>query len=195
MARTPAVLREAAADDAEALVEIWGGVLRRVDHEQQLADVRRIVADAAEDPGSRIVVAECEGAVAGAAYLRITTMTPINLEPVVLTLSPHVLPDHRRRGVWRALMDAGVAWAEENGIAHVATAAVSGARDANRFMARLALAPQALLRVAPTSAVRAKLTPQPVRRGNRQVSQVLAARRSQRQRPSGIPSRSGPVLG
>jgi hypothetical protein len=65
----------------------------------------------------------------------------------------------------------------------VATAAASGSRDANRFMARLSLGPQAVLRIATTHAVRAKLTAQrpPVQRaGGRQLTQVLAARRSMR---------------
>ena len=57
-----------------------------------------------------------------------------------------VVTDHRRRGVGKALVEAAVTWAEELGIGHVATAAASGSREANRFMARLALGPQAVLR-------------------------------------------------
>ncbi len=53
-----------------------------------------------------------------------------------------------------------MAFAEERGIAHIATAAVSGSRDANRFMARLALGPHAILRLAPTAMVQAKLDAQ-----------------------------------
>lgn len=181
--RNAVVLREAVTADAEVLVAVWAGVLRRGEPGQQVDDVRRVIADAAADPDSRLVVAEFDGQVAGAVYLRASTVSPINLEPVVLTLSPHVLPDHRRRGVGRALMDAAVSWAEERGIGHMATATASGARDANRFMARLAMAPQAVLRVAPTSAVRSKVSPSG--RANRQLTQVLAARRSQRQRGNG----------
>jgi GNAT superfamily N-acetyltransferase len=84
----------------------------------------------------------------------------------------------RRRGIGRALMDAAVTWAEELGIGHVATAALPGSREANRFMARLALGPQAVLRIAPTPAVRAMLTTR--NPGARQVTQVLAVRRSLR---------------
>ena len=39
-------------------------------------------------------------------------------------------------------MEAAVSYAEELGIGYVATAASSGSRDANRFMARLALGPR-----------------------------------------------------
>ena len=87
-------------------------------------------------------------------------MTPLNLEPVVQTISPHVFPEFRRHGVGRALMEASVAFAEEIGIAHVATAVVAGSRDANRFMARLALGPYALLRVASVHALKTKLASQ-----------------------------------
>ena len=84
---------------------------------------------------------------------------------------------------------AGFQWFEalpfvrELGIGHVGTAAVAGSRDANRFMARLALGPYAVLRVATTHAVRSKLTShrRPAHAtGGRQLTQVLAARRSLR---------------
>ena len=64
-------------------------------------------------------------------------------------------------------------------MACVATAA--GVRDANRFMARIALGPYAVLRVAPHHAVRRASPPGPGwSRGTsgRQRTQVLAARRS-----------------
>jgi hypothetical protein len=76
------------------------------------------------------------------------------------------------------LVEAAVTWAEELGIGHVATAAASGSREANRFMARLALGPQAVLRMAPTPAVRAKLCGRYP--AGRQVTQVLAVRRTLR---------------
>ena len=85
--------------------------------------------------------------------------------------------------VGAALMEAAVTWAEEHGVTHVATAAVSGARDANRFMARLALGPYATLRLATTHAVRSRLSAGRRSATNgtpRQVTQVLAARRSLR---------------
>jgi GNAT superfamily N-acetyltransferase len=89
-----------------------------------------------------------------------------------------VVPDFRRRGVGKALVESAVTWAEELGIGHVATAASSGSREANRFMARLALGPRAVLRMAPTPAVRAKLAAR--HPAARQVTQVLAVRRSLR---------------
>ena len=97
-------------------------------------------------------------------------------------ISPHVFPQFRRRGIGQALMECAVAFAEEIGIGHVTTAASSGSRDANRFMARLALGPHATLRRRADAAVRAKLTAQLPATGRptngRHLTRVLAARRS-----------------
>jgi ribosomal protein S18 acetylase RimI-like enzyme len=184
--RTQVSLREASPDDAPVLAEIWSEVLRRADHDDRIADLEAIIARSAPVDHEQIVVAEYDGEVAGAVYLRVSTLSPLNLEPVAQAISPHVLPAFRRRGIGRALMGAAVTFAEERGIAHLATAAVSGSRDANRFMARLALGPHAILRLAPTAMVQAKLDAQAPsgatarRSGGRQLTHVLAARRSTR---------------
>jgi predicted N-acetyltransferase YhbS len=196
MMRSLVSLRSALPSDAPVLAELWADVLRRADPDEQVADLVKVIEAAAESSADRLVVAEYDGEVAGAVHLRRTTMSPINLEPLVQAISPHVFPQFRRRGVGRALMEAAVSYAEELGISHVATAAASGSRDANRFMARLALGPQAVLRVAATHVVRAKLTAQrPVvtGTGGRHLTQVLAARRSMRR--SGHPPPLGDVRG
>jgi predicted N-acetyltransferase YhbS len=183
MMRSLVSLRAALPSDAPLLAELWADVLRRAEHPERVADLLKVIETAAESPVDRLVVAEYDGEVAGAVHLRCTTMSPINLEPLVLAIAPHVFPQFRRRGVGRALMETAVSYAEELGVAHVATAAASGSRDANRFMARLALGPQAVFRVAATHLVRAKLTAQrPAVAGSRgrHLSQVLAARRSMR---------------
>lgn len=184
MMRSLVSLRDARPQDAEDLARLWSDVMRRADHREQVADLASTIERVDPLLTERLVVAEYDGQFAGAVHLRATTISPINLEPVVQTISPHVLPPFRRHGVGRALMESAVAFAEEQGIAHVATAASSSSRDANRFMARLALGPHAVLRVGPTLAVKSKLTAQrPVvagRHGGRQLTQVLAARRSLR---------------
>lgn len=185
MSRTPVILRAAVPEDAAALAEVWSDVIRRSAPEDQVADMASVIEAASASPDQRIVVAEYDGRLAGAVHLECTTMTAINLEPVVRALSPHVLPDYRRHGIGTALMEAAVSWAEELGVAHLATGAASGSRDANRFMARIALGPYAVLRVAPTHSVRSRLAAhlRPAVAGNgRQLTQVLAARRSLRRR-------------
>ena len=189
MSRTPVTVRVAGEADVAPLRELWGDILRRGALDEQLADVANILstADARED--QCVVVAEVDGEVAGAVYLEATTFTPLNLVPAVLAVSPHVFPQFRRKGVGSALMEAACRFAEQHGIGHVQTAAAAEARDANRFMARLSFTPQATLRAATTTAVRARL-PQ-----SRQVTQaatsrqridrVLAARRIRRERVPG----------
>ncbi len=183
MSRSQVALRDATPEDVRELVGLWADLMRRPVTGTPEDDMTGIVALAAASETDRIVVAEYDGELAGAVYLRIGVLSPINLDPVVQAISPHVHPRFRRRGIGRALMEAAVQHAEERGIGHVAGASLSSSRDAHRFLARMALAPQAVLRVAPTHVVRAKLT------GRRPASsvvhrqplgQVLAQRRSLR---------------
>ncbi|WP_238383361.1 MULTISPECIES: GNAT family N-acetyltransferase [unclassified Nocardioides] len=181
----------AVPEDAPALADLWADVLRRTGPEDQVADLEVLLKRLESCPDQRIVLAEYDGEFAGAVHLEATTMSALNLEPVVRALSPHVLPRFQRHGIGSALMDAGVTWAEELGINHVATAAAAGSRDANRFMARIALGPYAVLRVATTHAVRTRLSAhrRPAQSsGGRQLTQVLAARRSMRRSRAGADS-------
>jgi hypothetical protein len=119
-------------------------------------------------------------------------MTPLNLEPTVQALAPSVTPSYRGKGIGSALMEAAVLWAEDLGISHLTTAAASSSRSGNRFMARLSLGPQAVLRMSTTPLVRAKLAalqPSSARNtdrmaGRRHLGQVLAARRALSRRTS-----------
>lgn len=180
MGRTTVQVRAATADDVSVLREVWTDVLRRGTAAEQEADVLGVIATCAEREDRCVAVAEIDGRVAGAVFLMATTLTPLNLEPTMMAVSPHVLPEFRRRGVGTALMDAATRFAETQGFGTVATAATANSRDANRFMARLSLTPQATLRAASTSAVRAKLSARRSttrNRGSRQIDKVLAARR------------------
>jgi GNAT superfamily N-acetyltransferase len=190
MTRHLVSLRSAVPEDADQLADLWSDVLRRVGRDEQVSDLRSIIERVEPLHDERLVVAEYDGQLAGAVHLRAATITPLNLEPVVQTISPHVFPEFRRHGVGRALMETSVAFAEELGIGHVATAVVAGSRDANRFMARLALGPYAVLRVASVHALKTKLTAQrpPARNNGRHLTQVLAARRSQRKTQAPTPS-------
>lgn len=183
MGRSLVTMRIAELSDAPALAELWSDAMRRADVRDHIGDLELIIKAASASPEQRVVVAEHDGALAGAVLLRVGTLTGLNLEPAVQAISPHVLPQFRRRGIGQALMECAVEFAEEIGVAHITTAASSGSRDANRFMARLALGPQSTQRVAPVHAVRAKLTarhPVAATTSGRQLTRVLAARRSMR---------------
>jgi GNAT superfamily N-acetyltransferase len=177
MSRSLLSLRDATLADAERLAELWQPFLRR-GADEQLHDLATAIEQLDDHPGERLVVAEHDGEFAGAAFLKATTYSPVNPEPVLVMHNAAVVPDYRRRGVGKALIEAAVTWAEELGIGLVGTPTTSGSREANRFMARLAMAPQTVLRMGPTPAVRAKLAARTP--GARQVTQVLAVRRSLR---------------
>ena len=183
--RSLVTLREAVVGDALFLLEIWRDSLRRADRQEQLADLEIVIKTASTSAEQRLVIAEYDGEPVGAVFLKATTMSPIDLEPVVQTLSPHVLPSARRKGIGRALMEEAVTFADELGVGHVMTAAASTSRDGNRFLARIGFGAHATLRVAPTPMLRAKLTSR-LTAGQRAVAnrghlgQVLAARRSMR---------------
>jgi GNAT superfamily N-acetyltransferase len=201
MSRSLVSLRCAELEDAAVLADLWADSLRRADHQDHVADLEMIIKAAAESPEQKLVVAEYDGNFAGAVFVRVTTLSPLNLDPCVQAISPHVFPKYRRHGVGRTLMECAVSFAEELGISHVSTAASSSSRDGNRFMARLALGPQAVFRVASTHAVRAKLNAQRPAfdrvAGGRHLTQVLAARRSQRraQAPTTVPGPELPLEG
>ena len=184
-------LREAHVGDTAFLVGLWHAHLRQADIAEQAADVELIIKTAADSPEQRLLVAEYDGERAGAVFLKATTYGPLNLEPTVQVFAPQVDGCYQRRGVGHALMDAAVTFAEDLGIGHVASAAMSGSRDGNRFLARLGLGPQAIFRLAPTATVRGRLDAgrPTVARGRStrsHLGQVLAARRSMRRsQPAG----------
>ena len=187
--RSPVQLRTARDSDAAALVAIWSDVMRKGDREQQLDDIRHVIDRLSATPEERIVVAELDGDVVGAVHLRATTWSPVNVERVLQLSSLHVLPEHRRHGIGGALMQAAVEFADELAVDHVGIAVGAGSRDSNRFMARLGLGPAATLRLAPTATVTNRLLashrPTLARGGARQLTHVLAARRSlRRHQPS-----------
>ena len=184
MSRSTVLLRPALESDAVVLRELWSDLLRPTTREEQVDDVRGIVAAGLGDPDTRIVVAEIDGEVVGAVHLRVCPVSTLNLDRMVRVFAPHVMPGHQRRGVGSALMDAGVSFAEERGIAFVGAAALSVSRDANRFFARLSLGPRAVLRVASTHGVRQRLSgSRPTRAAastTRHIDKVLAARRGRK---------------
>lgn len=177
----PLTLRSAESADIPALAELWSELVRGDDHTDPHGDMAVLIAGQGEH--NRVVVAEYDGVFAGAVLLTVTTISPLNLTPMVNIVSPTVVECYRRRGVGRSLIEAGVLFAEERDVTQVGTASVSTSRDANRFMARLGLATRASFRLAPTSTVRARITamrPSMARPQRQQLGHVLAARRSMR---------------
>ncbi len=195
-------VREARPTDAEALLALWGDLLRRVTPDRvgvpSLRDAQASLSSSLAEPDRRVVVAEtsvtgsvgrADGhatAVVGAALLRRLPVTPLHVEETVHLSHLQVHPAYRRHGVGRALVAAAAGWAEETSADMVLASVAATDREANRFLARLGLAQLATLRGAPVQALRSRLPAEAPAvaltdpRTTRNVGQVVARRRSQR---------------
>jgi GNAT superfamily N-acetyltransferase len=187
VSRMPIVVRELATSDGPALHSLWAGMLPPPVREVDPADYAEHVLEmVAHEVGATVVVAEVDGQVVGAAYLHRTLVAPVAGAEALQVLMA-VEPGRTRRGVGRALVEAATDHAESRGIENVIVVGGPGDREGNRFLARLGLSQVAVLRTAPVAALRARLAPEPATlpgtvrlpRRNRQIGQVVAARRSQ----------------
>jgi GNAT superfamily N-acetyltransferase len=183
------VVRDAGESDAPELCALWTGALHRPPVDEgpsREALAVEALARTAGDRLARVVVAEVDGALVGAVQLRIGQLSPVHGERVLQVSHLQVAKHAERLGIGRSLLEAAVTWAEQEGIASLVVAAAANDRDANRFLARLGLAPVAVLRGASVAALRGRLPGDPsaaVRGGtrvSRTVGHVVAIRRSQR---------------
>ena len=193
MPRAPLTVRPAVTADTPALLDLWrttgfaatADALRGADVQQ----ATEAVATIADDPLTRIVVAELDGRLVGAVFLRRVALSPLASAEQLSMTHLQVDPAVARRGVGSALVEAAVEWAEQEGIESVLTFSQVDDRTANRFLARLGLGQVGTVRSGPVATIRAALPSDAVaqraarRRGRAPataVDQVVAARRSQR---------------
>lgn len=189
MSRLPVTVRDAVTADAPALRRLWQDLVVRTGGDQIGLDADERAAQAVErvtaDPTLRILVAEHDGQVLGAAFVRIGLVSPLSADTAVHLSHCAVDPRFTRSGVGRALLDATLAWADLEGVGTLLTATTANDRESNRFFARLGLVQYAVLRGAAVAALRARLAQDPAapaRTPTRpgRVGQVVAVRRSQR---------------
>ncbi|MEP6851533.1 MAG: GNAT family N-acetyltransferase [bacterium] len=144
---------------------------RRTRYAELLTDADRVVLVAVNERTDAVV------GVAVATDDEIGALLPMR----ALTVNHLVVaPDHRRRGVGRALLAGVVRSAEERGIDQVVVAVTNGDREANRYLARLGFTPLVVRRVAGVPALRRTLgmahTDRAEVRRRRGVRTVLSAR-------------------
>ena len=184
MSRTPVDVRDLGPQDGPALTRLWHDLPRPVEwgEEEDLAVL--VLAALAEDHGSRVIVAEAAGEVVGTAYLRAARLSPLLTDVMLHVSHLQVEESQTRRGVGRALLEAALDHAEEEGITGILVAGAVNDRETNRFLARLGLAQVAVVRGSTVAALRARLPVEPAiaARSSRskQVGQIVAARRVQR---------------
>ena len=127
-------------------------------------DAEQALANLAAASDERLLVAESDGRIVAAMKLSRGPMSPLVLESVVHTSFLLVLPEFRRHGFGRALMEAAVGWAEEKDISEL-TVLTDGNRETNRFFARLGLTTLGTVRHSSVQGVRKKLSVEGRHRG------------------------------
>lgn len=183
MARLPLTIRDAVPSDADDIVTMWAACGAGIGSPGSVSDAGMAIGRIEASSLERLVVGELEGQLVGVIHLRRGHLSPLHTQEVIHTSFLLVLPEHRRHGFARTLLDVGLTWAEELGLDYITALTQAVSRDANRFLARLGLASAATLRIAPTALLRAKLSPTS-RTGRVSPSRVLAQRRSMRRRES-----------
>jgi GNAT superfamily N-acetyltransferase len=184
MSRSALEIRDAEPADAADLLALWAFSGRTDQAPRPAEEAESALAQVAAAPDERMLVGLIDGRLVAAIHLRRAPLSPLHTDSVVHTSYLVVHPDHRRHGYARALLDHALAWAEEKDVHHITAITMSNSRDTNRFLARLGLATAWTVRIGSTSAIRRKLTPDPIRARDtrRQLGRVLAQRRSVQRR-------------
>ncbi|GAA1942360.1 GNAT family N-acetyltransferase [Nocardioides marmoribigeumensis] len=184
MSRTPVDVRDLGPQDGPALARLWHDLPHPAEWDEHTDLAAMVLAALADDPGSRVLVAESGGEVVGTAYLRAARLSPLLSEEMLNVSHLQVEESQTRRGVGRALLEAALTHAEHHGIPHLLVAGAVNDRETNRFLARLGLAQVAVVRGSTVAALRARMPVEPsvAARSTRSkhVGQVVAARRLQR---------------
>ncbi len=196
MSRSSVVVRVAVPEDADGLVELWRQSTRNGSSDDvaecrvtesflvtpEEMEAASAVARVAADPSERLLVACVDQEVVGAVHLRRGPVSPIQLRDAVHLSHLQVLPAHRRRGVASALLAAATVWAEEKDSTHLLATSPASTREAHRFLARLGFGQFAVIRAAPTLALRTRLAG--LATGSGDTGRLIARRRTLRRQGS-----------
>jgi ribosomal protein S18 acetylase RimI-like enzyme len=155
------MVRSASPEDLPAIEEIWaelretGGRLGRAisDPAAATAELTKLI----ENPDVRLLIAEIDGEPVGVAYVVCQPLVPLQPAGAVHIGYIHVQPEHRRRGLGRALVAAVLDYADEVGADQVSVAVDPTMREASRFFARLGLRPLTMVRSSSASVLRRRL--------------------------------------
>ena len=157
-------VREATDDDVLAIAELWeelrgqGGRVGPFGPPASAVSIRERLESLQADPMHRVVVAEVDGDVAGLAVLSRLPVTPISDVESVQISFMHVKDERRRRGVGRAIVGAATEFASDVGADYVTVGVFPGARESNRFFARLGFSPLVMRRAIATTALQRRLS-------------------------------------
>ena len=174
------------ADDADELTTLWLAAREemRAGRPESLQEqgALRAVRTALQHDGVTAFVVRFEGVAVGYLILTCGRLLPMVETSSVSIEHLFVLPEARRRGLARALLSTATSYAEQVGAEQVATSTPAGARESNRFFARLGFTPFVLRRVVSVPQLRRRLAAATCEEGSaaRRVEDVLTKRRSLR---------------
>lgn len=156
--------REATHDDVLAIGELWdelrrhGGRVGPFGPPASADAIRERIDSMRDDAAHRVVVAVIDEVVVGLAVLSRVPLTPISDVESVQISFMHVRDDRRRRGVGRAIVSAAAEFAADITADYVSVGVFPGARDSNRFFARLGFSPLVTRRAIATPALKKRLS-------------------------------------
>jgi ribosomal protein S18 acetylase RimI-like enzyme len=191
--RHPIVLRDADREDAAALIALWSECADASRDEGSEAFTQQMlwrepgVAEAAaalefalRSPDKRIILALMDGEVVGATVCDIRTLTPVNLDKVLVVTEIQVSPRHRRRAVASTLLSAAASYGEERDCEIVVASIPAHAREPNRYLTKIGFNQIAVLRAIQASKLRSRLTSKAT--NSRDTGKLIAVRRTMRRR-------------
>jgi ribosomal protein S18 acetylase RimI-like enzyme len=157
-------VRPATHDDIPSLVQL----LQQIDltsglfsgkplHDPSVAHLTERFGEVLESDRCLLIAADEAGTVVGMLAAKPDDVGAIDLTPVLHVTHLMVDPEHRRRGIGRALLAGAVHMADEQGFEHVLSTAAAGSREGNRYLARIGFAPLVVHRIATTATLRRSL--------------------------------------
>lgn len=163
MATVSVRTRLATDEDLAVIADLWDelrelGPLGPFGPPASEETISQRLAELAHTSDHRIVLAEVNDEIVGLGVLSHLPITPISAVGSVQISYMHVRNDRRRRGVGRAIVDAALDFATEVGADYVTVGVFPGARETNRFFARLGFSPLVVRRAITTAALSRKLS-------------------------------------
>lgn len=189
MPRLPAEVRRAGVDDIDDVLTLWRQAREELDRAgRQIASTEQVrprLLDAMASGDVEVVIARWDGRPAGFLIMRIAPLTLLVETPSVHLEQLFVVPELRRHGIARALLNGVVARADRTCAEQVVTSVMPWARDTHRFFARLGFTPLVVRRAVSTSVLRRRLAGESPRSA---LEDLLSRRRSLRARSRLLPA-------
>lgn len=197
MPRTTVEVRRAVTDDVDLLLRLAQRARsgERLPSRADTTAVRCRAVTAMTRPDVAVYVACAGQQPVGALVLRFGEVLPLSGTEAVHVEQLFVDPDWRRRGVARQLLSTAVTVAEAHGASDIVCSTPAGAREPQRFLARLGFSPLVVQRVVPLTSLRRRLAADAGRRGTT-IDLVLARRRREaRERAAALTLEARPAAG